>query len=129
MKNRILIIDDDKELCEEILEILIDEHYSVTVVHDGLCGLKQAEENLYDILLLDLKLPSLSGFEILKKIRENKSNLKIIILSGRPFNEKMLNQKNDEELETLKLADTILSKPYDVEKLLKKIKALLNINK
>lgn len=123
-KIKILIVDDDEELCGEISEILRDEGYSVNTAHDGFKAFELIKARKHDIILLDLKLPSMSGSEILRKIKETNFTLKVIVLSGRPFNKEMLKESEDEELNSLRLANAILSKPYDIENLLEKIKEL-----
>ncbi len=69
MAKKILIIDDDKELCEEMAEILKGEGYDVSTAFDGLAGKKLIEENHYNLLLLDVKLPDINGLDILKSMR------------------------------------------------------------
>lgn len=122
MIKRILIIDDDKEMCEELREILKDEGYNVSAALDGLEVKSLIEKFNYDILLLDLKLPGISGFDILKNIKEKDMKLKVIIITGNPLKTLL-----KEEVETLKLADEIISKPFDIEVVLGKIKELLNV--
>src|SRR3989339_1458981 len=124
--NNILIIDDDEELCEEISEILVDEGFEIKAEHDGLKGLKRINTSQYALVLLDLKIPGMSGFEVLKTARAKYPRLKIIVLSGRPFNKEMLQQHalEDHELNTLKLADEVISKPYEIKTLLSKIHAI-----
>jgi len=125
MKKRILMIEDDEELCEEKGEILIDEGYHVTTASDGLKGKRLLEKSDYDILILDVKLPCLSGLNILEIVRKQKLELKVIILTGKPLtkNFKRAESCTGEE-DVLKLADEIISKPFDVKTLLAKIKEL-----
>ena len=84
MPAKILIIDDDKELCDGLIEVLSGEGYLVNAEYDGLKGKEAVEKGGYDLLLLDLKLPGLNGLDILKKIKEKNIRIKIIIVSGRP---------------------------------------------
>ncbi|MDD5773519.1 MAG: response regulator [bacterium] len=131
MPAKIFIIDDDKELCEEVIEIMRDEGYLISAEYDGLKGKEAVEKGGYDLLLLDLKLPGLSGFDVLKQIREKNIRIKVIIVSGRPqynglFNENAVcKNKDKEEEEILKLADGIISKPFEIKIMLNKIKELL----
>jgi DNA-binding response OmpR family regulator len=123
--NRILIIDDDEEICEEIKEILTEEGYLVDSATNGIDGMNCIKKNKYNILLLDMKIPGLSGYEILKRVKNNYSALKVLIITGRPINTELLKHKNNltgEDNHILILADAILSKPYDVKTLLDKIK-------
>ncbi|MEW6088341.1 MAG: response regulator [bacterium] len=133
MQPRIFIIDDDKELCEEITEILSGEGYSVNAAYDGLKGKKIIENGNYDLLILDIKLPGLNGFEVLKSIRGKNIKIKIIIISGRPKNTSLMDENKiqkkiyiDEET-TLKLADAVISKPFDIKIMLEKVRELLKL--
>lgn len=131
MPAKILIIDDDKELCEEIKEILSGEGYFINAEYDGLKGKEAVEKYGYDLLLLDLKLPGLSGYDILKNIRKENIRIKVIIVSGRPNNDGLLRSNivykdiDREEEDILKLADGIINKPFEVIVMLNKIKELL----
>ena len=126
--NKILIIDDDEEMCEEIAEFLIDAGYDVSMVFNGKKGEKLIEKYDYNILLLDLKIPGLSGLDILKNIKEKNKKLKILILTGRPLLKKLLKENGDdednEEDTLLNLADGIINKPFNAITLLNKIKEL-----
>jgi two-component system OmpR family response regulator len=129
MKKKILIVDDDEEICDELSEILKYERFQVEVVYDGLKASSMIEKGGYNLILLDLKLPNLSGFELLKMIRVKKILSRVLILTGRPLlNKKALKEldvQNQEEEKILKLADGIINKPFDVKALLSKIKELL----
>lgn len=120
MPNKILIIDDDEEMCKEMSEILSDEGYSVNMAFDGLAGQRIIETNNYDLLLLDLKMPGINGLEILKTIKAEKIKAKVIILTG------SLAVINKEFSDILKLADGVISKPFAVEVVLAKIRELLH---
>jgi len=128
MAIKILIIDDDVELCEEIKEPLEDEGYSVTTEHNGLKAKRLIENYDYDILLLDIRLPGLTGLEILKGIKDKGMKPKVLIITGRPL-KKILPEGadavEDEEEATLKLADGIINKPFDGMAVLNKIKELI----
>jgi DNA-binding response OmpR family regulator len=130
MKKKILIVDDDEEICDELSEILRDERFLVEVVYDGLKASPMIEKGGYDLILLDLKLPNLSGFELIKMIQEKKILSRVLVLTGRPLlNKKALKEfalQNEEEEKILKLADGIINKPFDVKALLNKIKQLLH---
>ena len=129
MKKKILIVDDDEEICDELSEILRDERFQVEAVYDGLKASPMIQKGGYNLILLDLKLPNLSGFELLKMIRQKKILSRVLILTGRPLlNKKALKElaiQNEEEENILKLADGIINKPFDVKALLNKIKELL----
>jgi len=126
MKKKILMIDDDEELCEETAEILIDEGYHVTTAFDGLRGKRLIEKYNYDVLILDVKMPGLSGLEILQNVKEKNRELRVVILTGKPLSKELPGGRGlkDREEEILKLADAIISKPFHIELLLGKIKEL-----
>lgn len=125
--RKILIIDDDKELCEELAEFLSDEGYEVDVACDGRQGKIFLEQTIYGLLILDLKLPTRSGFDILKDIKRIGNGVKVMIVSGRP-EDGVLTENPDEDLleerTTLELADCVLSKPLHPEELLRTIRKL-----
>ena len=127
MIKKILIIDDDKGLCEEMTDILEDEGYCVSVTFNGFNGKELVEKNTYDIILLDLKLPGLHGLNILKFIKEKNKKIRVIVITGSHFflelHRKQWFYKNQEEY-LLKLADAVIHKPFDVEIVLGKIKEL-----
>lgn len=129
MAKKVLIIDDDEDMCEEMAEILKDRGYYVSMAFDGLEGKRLIEKYDYDILLLDLKIPGLNGFDILKSMKERKTKLKVLILTGRPLIKKLgqreENNGEDKQENILKLADGVINKPFDVETVLGKVKELI----
>ncbi len=129
MKKCILIIDDDEEICKELKEILEDEEYLIDTANDGIKGMQLIVENNYDIILLDIKLPGMNGIEILKKTKELNKNIKVIIITGRPFaTNDLLKDKNKENEDKIlfELSDGIFNKPFNIIDILNKIKGLLN---
>ena len=100
-----------KEHGETALEYLMDEHKQKPC-----------------IILLDLKIPGLSGLEVLRTLKGRNAKPKIVVLTGRPSATNSLieqiNQTDDQEEKTLKLADEVINKPFDIEHLLTKIKDL-----
>jgi DNA-binding response OmpR family regulator len=127
MDNKVLIIDDDEDLCTELTEILEDEGYDVHVASNGTMGRGMIEEDSYGVIILDIKLPGMSGTEILKTIRDKKIKQKVLVFSGKPLGNEPLST-NDQERESteiiMRLADAVLNKPVPIEILLSKIKEL-----
>ena len=80
--NTILIIDDEKEICESMKMILEYEGYSVNYSTSALKGLNLVEEKQISCLLLDIQMPEMSGFEVLKKVKEANPSLSVIIISA-----------------------------------------------
>jgi two-component system response regulator CpxR len=115
--TKLLLIDDDKELAELLAEFLSLEDFNVDMVHDGEAGLTAINNNHYDMVLLDVMMPKLTGFEVLKKLRIDNQ---IPVL--------MLTAKGDEADRVLGLemgADDYLPKPFSDRELLARIKAIL----
>ena len=79
--SKVLIIDDDEELCELVAEYLAAEGYAVSSVHDGEAGLREALSGKHDLAILDVMLPKMNGFEVLRQIRE-KSRIPVLMLTA-----------------------------------------------
>ena len=109
--NTILIIDDEKEICESIKMILEYEGYNVNYSTSAIQGLKAVEENQISCLLLDIQMPDMSGFEVLKKVKENTPSLSVIIISAHGSVENAIKA-------TRLGAFDFIEKPIDREKLL-----------
>ena len=127
MKKSILLLDDDKELCEEFRDIFEAMGFYVKIVHNGLSGIKILENEIFDILLLDIRIPGLSGFAILKWLKENDYQIKTIVLTGMPL--LRLGQVKDiniEEEELLDYADEVISKPSKIENIMNKVSSLFD---
>ena len=129
MSKRVLLIDDDEEMCAELREILTDEGYEVQICLDGHKGREALEEGQYEAVILDLKLPGLNGYEILKSVRAQGCQAKIIVLSGRPLtaNQSLIPQSyaQIQEEHILKLADAVMNKPVAVPSLLDKVRSFV----
>lgn len=112
----ILLIDDDYELGELLQEYLSMEGFTLTAVQDGQTGLEQALSGQYDLILLDVMLPKLNGFEVLKKLRLS-SNIPVIMLTAR-------GESVDRVLGLEHGADDYIAKPYHHHELTARIRAL-----
>lgn len=111
---RILLVEDEYNLADVIKDRLTDEKYVVDVSYDGQEGLYNALLDIYDLIILDVMLPSINGFEILKKLRDFKINSKIIMLTAR--------SQIEDKLEGLTNgADDYITKPFHVEELIARI--------
>jgi two-component system copper resistance phosphate regulon response regulator CusR len=115
---RLLIVEDDKKVAEFVARGLRAERYAVDVSYDGLDGLNFANTYDYDLAILDLMLPKLSGTELLRRIRRKKPELPILILTARDATEEKVQQFEAG-------ADDYLTKPFHFAKLLVRVKALL----
>lgn len=114
---RILIIDDDVELTALLSEFLQREDCEVECAHDGMRGLEMAQDGGFDLVVLDLMLPGMDGFELLKRLRV-RSRVPVIVLTARGDDEDRI-----VGLETG--ADDYLAKPFNPRELLARIRAIL----
>jgi DNA-binding response OmpR family regulator len=124
----LLLIDDDEELCAELVQVLEAEGFEVDIALDGLKGLQRLQEKQYQIIILDLKLPGLNGYGVLKGIRKIIPSIKVMVLSGRPLGEPLLKEdgvSQDEEEKVLSMADIVMNKPFMVNHFLDKVKELI----
>ena len=125
---KLLLIDDDEELCAELGEVLEAEGFKVDIAFDGLRGLEYLRERQYQIIILDLKLPGLNGYGVLKNIRKTVKSIKVLVLSGRPLGEPLMKEEGvsqDEEEKVLNMADVVINKPFMVENFIQKVKELV----
>jgi two-component system response regulator CpxR len=115
-ENRILVIDDDSELCELLAEYLGQEGFVVESVGEGAAGLERALSGGHSLVVLDVMLPEMNGFDILRKIRE-RSKVPILMLTARG---------NDvDRIVGLEMgADDYLPKPFNPRELVARIRAV-----
>ncbi|MGZ3768053.1 MAG: response regulator transcription factor [Bdellovibrio sp.] len=120
MNERILIIEDEPEITNGIKYFLEDSAYSVEVANTGLAGLKAAAKQLPHLIILDLNLPDISGFEICKTLREDKdfNQIPIVVLTGE-------NQIADRTKAFDLGADDYIAKPFDLTELLSRVRRKL----
>ena len=115
--NRILLVDDDEELCELIVDYLTVEGFVVECVHDGESGAEKMLSNEFDLTILDVMLPRLNGFDVLRRVRE-KSNQPVLMLTARG--------DDMERIVGLEIgADDYLSKPFNPRELVARLRAIL----
>lgn len=115
---RILVVEDDAVLREAIGAILREENYTVEQASAGDEGLYTAEQDIYDLIVLDIMLPELSGLEIVTALRAGGSTVPILLLTAR--------DSVDDRVTGLESgADDYLVKPFAMRELLARIKALL----
>ncbi|MFH0892515.1 MAG: response regulator transcription factor [Candidatus Falkowbacteria bacterium] len=118
----ILVVEDEVKITRFIKKGLEMEHYTVDVAYDGKEGLEKAEINSYDLIILDIMLPKLDGIEVCKKLRENKVETPIIMLTAR--------DTVDDRVRGLDAgADDYLVKPFAFGELVARIRALLRREK
>ncbi len=116
-KKQILLIDDDHELSELLVDYLAQQGFIVHCCFDGQSGLEQAYCNKFDLILLDVMMPKLNGFEVLKALgTEHKTPVLMLTAKG----------DNNDKVRGLELgADDYLAKPFHHQELLARINAIL----
>src|SRR5213594_4481670 len=115
--DRILIIDDDVELCSLVSEYLLPEGFQVEAVHQGNRGLDRALSGEHALVVLDVMLPNMNGFEVLRRIRD-KSRVPVLLLTARG--------EDVDRIVGLEIgADDYLPKPFNPRELVARIRAIL----
>lgn len=115
---RILIVEDEFKLADIIASRLKKEHYTVDISLDGEEGLYNALTDIYDLIILDVMLPKLNGFEILKEIKNKNINSKVIMLTAKTMLEDKLTGFEAG-------ADDYITKPFHIEELVARINVQL----
>src|SRR6202451_1907371 len=114
---RVLLVDDDRELCQMLTEYLEAEHFDVKSVHDGGDALEELQAHDYEILILDVMLPTVGGFDVLRKLGASYTT-PILMLTARG--------DDVDRIVGLELgAGGYLSKPFNPRELVARIRAIL----
>ena len=117
-KNRILVVDDEAALRTVLSSELHTEGYMVSTASDGDEAIDLLQSHSYDLILLDIKMPRVDGFQVLRYVKEKIPHIKVIMLTG------FADLKN--AIESKKLgAEDFISKPYDLVDLLATIERVL----
>jgi two-component system, OmpR family, response regulator CpxR len=115
--NRILVIDDDIELCDLVKEYLNAEGFEVDLIHTGLEAVARIETGAHELAVLDVMLPEINGFEVLRRIR-SRSRIPVLMLTAR--------SDDVDRIVGLELgADDYLAKPFNPRELVARIHAVL----
>src|SRR5258708_154871 len=115
---RLLLVEDEKKVAEVVARGMRAERFAVDVAHDGVSGWELASTVDYDIIILDLMLPGLSGTEVLKRLRRKGSSAAVLVLTAR--------DATHDKVENFEAgADDYLTKPFAFAELLVRVKALL----
>jgi DNA-binding NtrC family response regulator len=117
-KASVLLVDDDPDICKTLSLILEGEGYNVDVANSGAEAIEKSKEKVYNVALLDIVLPDMTGTELLKKLHETTPKMVKIMVTGYP------NLQNAVEALNYN-ADAYLIKPVNCEKLLKVIEEKL----
>jgi DNA-binding response OmpR family regulator len=117
MTARVLVIDDDPTMCDVVRRYLEREGFSVSLAHDGAAGLEMALRDLPDLVVLDLMLPKLDGFEVFRRVRAV-APIPVVMLTARG--------DEDDRVTGLELgADDYLAKPFSPRELTARVRAVL----
>ncbi len=115
---RILVVEDETAIAEIVAFNLRRENHEVDLVFEGPAGLAQAQEGGYDMMLLDVMLPGMDGFEICRRLRDEGSNLPILMLTAR--------EEETDKVFGLEIgADDYITKPFSMRELLARVQANL----
>jgi len=117
-KARILVVEDDAALLRGLLDVLVFNGYEVQGLEDGGQGLKAGLEEQYDLILLDVMLPTLDGFSICKAIRIKKPNQGIILITAKGSEDNIITGFKAG-------ADDYISKPFSLREVMVRIEAVL----
>lgn len=118
MSNKILVIEDEPTLSRLLSYNLIQEGYDTTVIEHGGDGLQAALQGNFDLIILDIMLPGMNGFEILNRLHQNNVRTPVVILTAR--------NAEEEVVQGLKHgADDYITKPFGVAELLARVSAVL----
>ena len=119
---RILVVEDEKALAELVSDRLKRDHYAVDISNDGEEGMDNALSGMYDLIILDIMLPKVDGITILKEIRKQDKEVKVIMLTAK-------GELEDRLLGFEKGANDYVPKPFHIDELAARVNAQLNIAK
>jgi two-component system, OmpR family, copper resistance phosphate regulon response regulator CusR len=115
---KILLVEDEKKIADSLKKGLSEENYIVEVAYDGIAGRKLFENQHFDLVILDINLPGMSGFALCKKIRNRNPGIPVVMLTAL--------SATDDKIEGFDAgADDYIVKPFDFKELLVRIRALL----
>lgn len=114
---RLLLVEDEKRMAQALCEILRQENYEVDCCVDGISGLEAVESNIYDIVILDVMLPGMNGYELVKRVREEGLQTPVLMLTAKA-------ELDDKVMGLDSGADDYLTKPFMVKELLARLRVL-----
>ena len=118
--TRILVVDDDESIRNSLAAILRDEGYAVDVAASGGEAIRKSKETVYNLALIDIKLPDMEGIDILTRMKDTVPKVRKIMMTGFPSVQNAIAAVN-------RKADAYLVKPMEVEKLLGTIREQLKL--
>lgn len=115
--TQVLIVEDDARLASALAEILRDNGYEVDAVHDGLTGFEYGQSEIYDVIILDVMMPKMDGFEVVSELRRKKVSTPVLMLTAKDaVPEKVRGFDSG--------ADDYMTKPFSPTELLAHLRAL-----
>ena len=114
---RILVVDDEARLSRHVASALTEAGHDPVVIHDGETALGEAERSAFDLVVLDVGLPGMDGFEVLKRMRARNMSQRVLMLTAR-------GELNDRVTGLQLGADDYLSKPFAMQELVARVRAL-----
>lgn len=118
---RILVVEDSYSLADTLQTALKNENYIVDAVFDGSDGYEYGRTGIYDIIILDLMLPKMDGYQVIKKLKDEKVYTPILILSAK--------SELDDKIKGFEVgADDYLTKPFEIKELIMRVNAIVKRN-
>ncbi len=113
----VLVVEDEHNLSDIICKIMKDNKYNCDAVYNGLDAYEYASSGIYDVIILDIMLPKMDGFEVVKKLREDKNQVPVLLLTAR--------DSIEDKIKGLDMgADDYLTKPFATGELLARLRAM-----
>lgn len=114
---RVLVVEDEVRLAEALGQIMKERKYTVDLVYDGEAGYDNAMSGIYDVIVLDVMLPKMNGFDLVREMRQNKNQTPVILLTAK--------DEISDKVHGLDCgADDYLTKPFSPDELLARVRAL-----
>lgn len=114
---RVLLVEDSKSLSDTLVTVFEKEHYFIDAAFDGQTGYEYAMSGIYDIVILDLMLPKMNGYEVLKRLRQEACQVPVLVLSAK--------SELEDKVDALDYgADDYLTKPFEMKELLARVRAI-----
>lgn len=115
---RLLLVEDEVRLSQALCELLSKQKYTVDAVYDGQSGLDYAKSGIYDLIILDVMLPKMNGFDILRNLRQEKIAVPILMLTAK---DEIVDKVTGLDYG----ADDYVTKPFATDELLARVRAML----
>ena len=125
--KKILLVDDEPDVIYAIKSVLEDNEFKVDSINDPITALKSYKSNVYDLIILDIKMPKMDGFQLYAKIREQDPKTKICFLTASEmYYEKF--RKTRSEFRKIIEEECFIQKPIKNEELIRKLNSVMNID-